>query len=194
MPHGTVLVQFVMPFRGDDIPEGRSLIVGLSALLKTAHLENPKFIGQLIEVESGECGEEIAAKLRENCRRPQDQWIRYKDGRRWIAGWNEIKDFQDKQEILWKDGGVYLITGGVGGLGSIFANEIIRQAKRTNVILTGRSELGRSKQAQFEALENMGAHLEYRRVDVTDKTAMTSLIQASKKTLADSMALSMPPE
>ena len=73
-------------------------------------------------------------------------------------------------ELPWRDGGVYLITGGAGGLGLIFAEEIVRRVKDAVVILVGRSELDGSKRAQLSALEGIGSRVEYHRVDVADAT------------------------
>ncbi|MDQ0497108.1 non-ribosomal peptide synthetase, partial [Paenibacillus brasilensis] len=70
-PEGKVLVQMVVWTAGEG-----QLFSGLSGLLKTARLENPKFIGQLIEVEQAEQAEGILAKLEDNSRSPVDGWIR----------------------------------------------------------------------------------------------------------------------
>ena len=56
----------------------------------------------------------------------------------------------------WRDGGVYLITGGAGGLGLIFAEEIARGAKDAVMVLTGRSELDESRRARLSALQGSG--------------------------------------
>ena len=48
-------------------------------------------IGQLIEVEPGESALEIAVKLQENSRFPDNTLIRYQAGKRWIIGWSEMK-------------------------------------------------------------------------------------------------------
>ena len=60
-------------------------------------------------------------------------------------------------ELPWKNGGVYLITGGAGGLGLIFANEIAQKVKGAILILTGRSELSSGKEARIQELESLGA-------------------------------------
>ena len=77
----------------------------------------------------------------------------------------------------WKDGGIYLITGGAGGLGLIFAREIANQVPGARIILTGRSVLSGEKQSKLKELEALGVRVEYKPVDVTDKKAVTGLIQ-----------------
>jgi polyketide synthase PksN len=174
---GKVLVQVVISTGGEP-----QLYGGLSGLLKTAHLENPKLIGQLIEIDPLEDGEGIIVKLQENSHYPLDNQIRYQNGRRVVAGWREVEVSQETQTaqtgIYWKNGGVYLITGGAGGLGLIFAGEIAHEVKEATLILTGRSPLDHDKQSRLRELETEGIKVSYRQVDVTDKKAVTSLIQS----------------
>jgi polyketide synthase PksN len=170
-PKGKVLIQIVVPTQGEQ-----QLFAGISGLLKTVQLENPKMIGQLIEVESGEDSEKIIKKLKENSRILTDGQIRYQDGKRFVADWSEVKSAsQEGINLPWKDRGVYLITGGAGGLGIIFANEIAHKVKDTTLILTGRSPLNIEMQAQFKKLE---ARVEYRQVDVTQELAVIDLIRS----------------
>ncbi|HWP96054.1 MAG TPA: SDR family NAD(P)-dependent oxidoreductase [Syntrophomonadaceae bacterium] len=169
---GKMLVQIVVSRQNEQ-----QLFTGLSGLLKTAQLENSKIIGQLIEVEPGEDSESIIEKLKENSRSPGDKQIRYRDGKRYVLGWNEIEVTKEEAKIPWKAQGVYLITGGAGGLGLIFAKEIAQKVKDATLILTGRSELDKEKQARLKEIESMGARVEYKQVDVTDQEAVTGLIQ-----------------
>ncbi|MGS0763567.1 amino acid adenylation domain-containing protein [Syntrophomonas curvata] len=169
---GKVLVQVVVS--GE---EEQQMLTGLTGLLKTAQSENPKLIGQVIEIEAGESLEGIIAKLKENSQSPSDNQIRYQDGKRYILGWNEIEDVRENEEIPWKDRGVYLITGGAGGLGMIFAGDIAGKVKDATLILTGRSKLNQDKEAQINEIEALGARVEYRRVDISDQKAVIDLMK-----------------
>jgi acyl transferase domain-containing protein/acyl-CoA synthetase (AMP-forming)/AMP-acid ligase II/acyl carrier protein/ubiquinone/menaquinone biosynthesis C-methylase UbiE len=161
--------------------EEQQLFAGLSGILKTAGLENPKVIGQLIELEAMEGPEGLIAKLKENAHtgasyRPMDNMVRYQGGKRLALGWNEVTVASETAEIPWKDGGVYLITGGAGGLGKIFAKEIAVQVKDVTLVLTGRSSYDENKQAGLKELEKNGAKVIYRQVDVTDRKAVNELV------------------
>nr|WP_092067195.1 amino acid adenylation domain-containing protein [Dendrosporobacter quercicolus]NSL46456.1 amino acid adenylation domain-containing protein [Dendrosporobacter quercicolus DSM 1736]SDL51088.1 amino acid adenylation domain-containing protein [Dendrosporobacter quercicolus] len=169
---GTVLIQLVVP-----IQEARQLFSGLFGLLKTAQLENPKLIGQLIELGSEEDSAGIVEKLMQSSRNPIDNQVRYQHGTRWIAGWSEI-EVPCEVMIPWKDQGVYLITGGVGGLGLIFAKEIAQKVKAAVLILTGRSPLNEDKKAKLKELQALGAQIIYKQLDVTQKEAVYGLIQS----------------
>ncbi len=90
-PQEETLIQLI-------IPDHEGALGGLLGLLKTAHLENSKIVGQLIRVKDKQL------KLQEE-------------------SWDEVEAAE--QRIPWKKGGVYLIAGG-GKLGELFAKEITK--------------------------------------------------------------------
>ncbi|SFE51876.1 probable biosynthetic protein, Pnap_2097 family [Chitinophaga sp. CF118] len=142
----------------------------VSGLLKTATRENPKITGKIIVVESLSVRDlEELTKILESEQRTMETEVRYSGGNR------EVKTLQSVSGIInmsIKEGGVYLITGGAGGLGRIFA-EHISKTKNTKLILTGRSELKES------ILEIPGAI--YYRCDVSNKDEVFSLIKTIKE-------------
>ncbi|NEW09013.1 SDR family NAD(P)-dependent oxidoreductase [Paenibacillus sp. SYP-B3998] len=173
-PKGSVLVQIVV-FTDED----KEIFRGLGGLLKTAQLENPKLLYQIIQLSAERKIEAIVEKLEANSLRLQDREIRYdNEGVRSIKSIEETRllDRSNEEEIPWKEGGIYLITGGVGGLGFIFAEEVAEKAKDVKLILTGRSELNEIKQAQLNVLKEMGAIVEYRRTDIAEKEQVKELI------------------
>ena len=169
-PKGNVLIQIVIPEQGE-----RQLFSGLSGLLKTAQLENSKIIGQIIEVKAEALSQEIIEILLENSQSPGDNHIRYQGNKRWICGWSQV-EVSEEIRPLWKDHGIYLITGGAGGLGLIFAKEIAQKAKDGTLILTGRSVLTEDKRAKLKQLEILGVRIEYLAVDVSKRQAVEDLI------------------
>lgn len=178
-PKGKVFVQIVIPGAGTDDAEGTGpLFQGLSALLKTAHLENPKIIGQLIEIDPHDTNDELIKRVQENSQSPEDVQVRYRAGRREVISWEELPFSEQKAVYIpWKEGGVYLITGGAGGLGLIFAREIARHVKAPTVILAGRSRLSQEKQEQLrQEAKLLGARIEYRQTDVSQQKEVDDLI------------------
>ncbi|NQX71944.1 KR domain-containing protein, partial [Paenibacillus alba] len=159
------------------VPSERlQLFEALSGLLKTAQLEHPGFTGQLIEMDGEEEGPSIVKKLEENAGCPMDDRIRYRDGNRWVMDWEEVQENGEEGHIPWKDRGVYWITGGLGGLGLIFAGEIVERVTEAVLILTGRSPLTEEKEAKLKQLEVRGARVAYRQVDVSCKEAVEELV------------------
>ncbi len=171
-PKGLVLLQVLVPVQGIE-----QTFSGLSGLLKTAHLENPKILFQVIAVGEEEQAEAILARVQENAKCPEDKQIRYEDGKRLVLFLEEMAGFESERERLWQEGGVYLITGGAGGLGLIFAKEIAERTKSARLILTGRSDLSEPIKEKVKGLESLGAHVEYHAVDVSDEQAVKRLIE-----------------
>ncbi|WP_269389415.1 SDR family NAD(P)-dependent oxidoreductase [Bacillus amyloliquefaciens] len=167
---GRELIQIVVPQEADT-----QLLCGLTGLLKTAALENPNLTGQLIELEPDIKADTLTRYLKECGAHPDDKHIRYENGKRYAAQWQETGLEQFGAEKPWKDNGVYLITGGAGGLGFLFAKEIARHAKNAVLILTGRSVLDNRKKAQLQELSDLGAQAVYKQTDMTDKQEVRSL-------------------
>ncbi|MCP4269318.1 MAG: SDR family NAD(P)-dependent oxidoreductase, partial [Candidatus Brocadiaceae bacterium] len=171
-PQGKKLVQILVP----NIRE-QALFAGLSGLLKTAALENPKIVGQIIQVSPQEEREEIARKLQENRNTPYDAIVMYDGGKKRVLTWEELKETKLKPDVAFKNNGVYLITGGLGGLGSLFTREILRQSKDAKIILTGRSELSVQRQSVLLGLQVLGGEVGYQKVDVSDLEQVNSLVE-----------------
>ncbi|MEJ2418575.1 MAG: SDR family NAD(P)-dependent oxidoreductase, partial [Exilibacterium sp.] len=184
-PGSAALIQVLVPATGEE-----RLLAALAGLLKTASLENPRLSGQLIEIEataeSAGGVDPVADLLLENSLSPGDRHIRYRDGKRLLPAWREISavtpapagpQAEGSPLSPWKHGGVYLITGGAGGLGLIIAAEIARRADGVRLVLSGRSPLDQRRREQLRALENPGTRIDYRRVDVADENAVRELIQ-----------------
>ena len=144
-PRDDVLIQAVVPVFGEE-----ALFGALAGLLKTARLEHSKLKCQTIGVEPQESAAWIVTRLKENAEAPDEREVRYVDGERQVPSWRELLS-DSVAEVPWRDGGVYLITGGAGGLGLVFAEEIARRVKDAVVVLTGRSELDAGKLAQLSA-------------------------------------------
>jgi len=172
-PGADVLIQVAVPNQGEE-----QLMRGLSGLLKTARLENPKLISQLIEVDSLDSSEQIAEKLTDNASCPFNNHIKYDGAKRLVISWNEIEACAYNVRLPWKDGGVYLITGGAGGLGHIFAKEISDKVKDAAIILTGRSTPDAARNGKLSELRVQGTRAEYRQADMTDRKAVFDLVQS----------------
>ncbi|MFT4400843.1 SDR family NAD(P)-dependent oxidoreductase [Bacillus sp. SW14] len=172
---GHTFIQVAVPVLNEP-----QLLSGLTGLLKTAELENPRLTGQLIELDTEMSSSDLLEILEENRRCPRDTHIRYWRGKRFVSKWKEAAG-EHLSDMPWKDKGVYLITGGAGGLGFIFANEIANQTNDAVVILTGRSPLNERKQSQLQVLQKVGIQAVYRQADLTEKRAVDALIEEIQK-------------
>src|SRR6266850_2019094 len=172
-PLGKVLVQIVVANHQEQV-----LLAGLSGLLKTAALENPQFIGQLILVPADMMAEELGRHLQEEKSRGLDPLIKYEQGARHVLRWQDVQTDPDKPPVAFKEYGVYLITGGLGGLGVLFAKEILEQTRAVRVVLTGRSALSAEKQALLDGLSAQAGRVNYRQLDLGNLDQVKQLVAA----------------
>ena len=151
--------------------EERGLYAGLAGLLKTARLENPGIVTQLIEIGAGD----IAAALDESARCPDDVEVRYEGRQRLVPTWEASPD-TTMPEAPWKEGGVYLLTGGAGALGLIFAEEIARQVSSATLVLVHRSDPAARQSARIDALRSKGVAVLTRKCDVSRRDEVDALV------------------
>ncbi|MGZ8238254.1 MAG: SDR family NAD(P)-dependent oxidoreductase, partial [Methylobacter sp.] len=89
-------------------------------------------------------------------------------------------DLRPSEGSLLKQGGTYLITGGCGGLGMIFAEHLAKNYA-ANLVLTGRSALSAEKRSNLQRLESYGADVFYVQADVADPEAMQAGIEQARQ-------------
>lgn len=166
------LLQLLVPDQDD-----RQTYAGISGLLKTLQLENPNFTAQMILADPASfvASNPLGDRLRANGHCPEDSQIRYRNATREVLAWDALGS-DESDNPIWKDGGVYLLTGGAGGLGAIAAREIAGRPRGPVLILTGRSAFGPSVRHLIEQLDAAGARALYRQVDVTDESALRRLL------------------
>ena len=170
-PGGRTLVQVAIADAQDSVSS-----FGLAGLLRTAGLENPKIVPQLIGIDGAR--PDVAAVLKRNRHAAAEVEIRYRDGRRQVLSWQEhVPGADSRPAAVWRDAGVYLITGGLGGLGQLFAKEIAASARDAVLVLTGRSGLDAGKQAQIDCLRTNGARVVYRAVDIGRADEVQALVR-----------------
>ncbi|NEW09012.1 SDR family NAD(P)-dependent oxidoreductase [Paenibacillus sp. SYP-B3998] len=106
------------------------------------------------------------------------QSVLYKEGKRYEY---KIKETSaNPGETPLKTGGTYLITGGLGKLGLIFARHLAQEYS-TNLILSGRSKLDKEKQILIKEIEKLGSRILYIQADLCDRDGMRKGIEAAKE-------------
>ena len=161
----------------EDLP-GAGL-AALAALLKSAHQENPAFLGQTVLAEPTAGLHQIVHDLRVAAATPMEPMLRFRQGRVETHRWREVSPGTlepSHRPLPWKSRGVYLITGGMGGLGRIFAQEILDRVSSAIVVLVGRSRLDGERQEELTRLRQRG-EVVYEQADVCDEQAVQALIR-----------------
>jgi phthiocerol/phenolphthiocerol synthesis type-I polyketide synthase E len=128
--------------------------------------------------------------------RADEPVIAYRDGRRWLEAFDEVRLTEDgasPSALPFRDGGVYLITGGLGGMGLAFADHIAARTK-ARLVLVGRSvppareawaawlashdegDATSKRIRAVESLESKGAEVMICSADVTDAARIRAVV------------------
>jgi polyketide synthase PksN len=161
----------------------QGLLRCLHALMISTQMEQPKFLGQVIHLGAAP---DFAAQLRhllqEQC--PFEASAISCDGaarsvRRWrVAEEGGVAGGR----VLWKRAGVYLLTGGLGGIAQLLCRSMALQAPGATVVLCGRGALDERRQAKLAALRALELHVEYRACDVADAQAVSAMVSDIRAT------------
>ncbi|NDV85374.1 SDR family NAD(P)-dependent oxidoreductase [Aurantimonas aggregata] len=167
--HDAVLIQLAVPAEGAGL-----VFAGLGAMLATASLEEPRIGTQLVEIPPGSAPHWVAGWLADAARDLAGSPCRYESGRRHVRAWQALDEVTPAHR--WRDGGVYLVTGGMGGLGRIVAEDIARTARRPVIVLAGARPVDADRSAFLEQLRDLGAVTAYRQVDMADAALVDALV------------------
>ncbi|WP_067339080.1 non-ribosomal peptide synthetase [Stappia indica] len=160
------------------LPAADTLAEGLSGLLRCACLEHRTLACQAISLDFAR--PDLAGLLaREASVAQSDNDIRYSRDQRLVRSWREVETDDQALTVPWKPDGVYLVTGGAGGVGLHVAADIVAKAPGATVWLTGRSA---RPAALEETLARVGPRAVYRQADVTDPVAMRTLVAEIRAT------------
>lgn len=175
------LVQLVLPDDGEGQHPLAQVFASLPALLKTASNEGLIAAAQSIEVPGVDSPAQLAAHLIDSSRR-DDERVRYLGGpggerSRQVASWRGTVPVA-AATAPWRAGGVYLLTGGTGGLGLLLAETIAREAPGARLILVSRSagQLPPQTTERIADIQALGAEVRLEVLDVADQSAVDALI------------------
>ncbi|MCW9000836.1 MAG: SDR family NAD(P)-dependent oxidoreductase, partial [Kangiellaceae bacterium] len=162
------------------------LLTGLSGLLKTATLEKTDLKGQIVIVEKAISEEVLASQLMNAEQNSSESVIQYRNSEKLVLQWKKITNrLEEKSSAeltasiskqVFKEGGVYLITGGMGGLGKLFAKEILKQSNNAQIILTGRKSLSADKKEELRALSPESNQIVYQQLNIESQAEVDELV------------------
>jgi polyketide synthase PksN len=151
--------------------------------IKSVFRENPAFRYKTIgfenfEIENDQLSREIVKTLINEAYSENGVFeTRYNGESRYIRAFEYYALPENTEGIPIKENGVYLITGGMGGLGLLFARYI---AKRGNVkiALMGRTGLDDEKKERLKSLRDDGYIVDYFKGDVGRTSDVKKLLKA----------------
>ncbi|MBU6398828.1 MAG: SDR family NAD(P)-dependent oxidoreductase, partial [Verrucomicrobia bacterium] len=164
-----------------DAARGAPTAAAVAGLLKVLRLEHPDMVTRSIHAPG--CH---AAKLAEilprelEARDAAGVEVRYADEQRWVRDVEIVAARPVTTKSVARSGGVYLITGGLGGLGLLFAKHLAGQA-RVRLALIGRTPTNDALAGRLREVEATGAELEYFATDVSDHQQLGRVVDSVRQ-------------
>ncbi|MCC1493267.1 SDR family NAD(P)-dependent oxidoreductase [Cognatishimia sp. F0-27] len=151
-----------------------ALTQALGALMQTVRAEWPQTLAQCVEIPSGMATPDAVALLNAARAHPDLCTLRAGQGGLETVRFDTVPTADG--QCPWHEAGVYLITGGAGGLGALFARDIAQRSQGATLLLLGRAQLGEGHRTLLAELEALGARAHYAACDVCDKGALDATI------------------
>ena len=160
----------------------------LAALYKTLALENPRFQGKVVTL----AGELLPAthvaliwdELRDASARPGEVRYSLRDGRQ--SPTRQMKALVpftpgplDSAQMPIRQNGVYIVTGGLGGLGFIISEHLVRNFG-ARLLLIGRSAPSSAQREKLRRLQSYDTDVLYLQADVTRSDDVSLAVRAAK--------------
>ncbi|MCX2729176.1 SDR family NAD(P)-dependent oxidoreductase [Saccharopolyspora sp. NFXS83] len=147
---------------------GPLVAAAVAGMARTVRLEQPRVTLTAIECHRLPDAERLLGELAAH----GEPWVRHDDGGRFVRRYAEVT----LGEPQVRDGGVYLISGGAGGIGRALAAGLAATA-RARLVLFGRTEP--SEQVRAELTE-LGARVHFVRADVTDERDVRRVVAEAR--------------
>ncbi|UCH94146.1 MAG: SDR family NAD(P)-dependent oxidoreductase, partial [Candidatus Aminicenantes bacterium] len=168
----------------------------VSGFARTLRLENPGFVYKTIELripadepsrpgetlELARVLEVIVTELAIDDDRVETRYVCDKEGNhRYVRCLQAFAPpARPTQPLPLRKHGVYLVTGGMGGLGRIFTRYLAQQVK-ARLVLVGRSGLDPQKSTWIKELQSLGAEVTVIRADISRRQEVEQLVKQVKK-------------
>ena len=153
----------------------------VNGLFKSVMMENSDIYAKTVSItdeknQKKHLMEIVAKEIKAGC---IENEIQYEKGKR------EVKKLYDVQinktfRCKFKKNGIYLITGGLGGLGSIISKYLCSQYK-AKLILCGRKEWNEEIAAQIREIQKDGGEAGYIKADISDALDVHRLVEEARK-------------
>lgn len=153
------------------------LTAPLAGLLKTAAMEHPLFGGALVTIEGATDADRLTRIVAaERARSDTFREVRYRaDGGREVWRPVAIEGLPTQAALRIQPNAVYWITGGLGGLGLLFATALAERGA-ARLVLSGRSAPDARGLQALERLRNQGVVVHHVCCDVTIREEVERLV------------------
>lgn len=168
-----------------DTPEAQAHDEAIQGFVTILRAESPKLACKVIEFQQPAAtfdANVVSVLAREYGQDTRALAVRYVDGRRYLRRIEACPtlDADALNSTPVRHRGAYIITGGAGGLGLIFAEHLAKEFQ-ARLVLSGRSALKSDTEATLDALRAAGAEVEYVQADVSRREDVERLVATCRE-------------
>jgi acyl transferase domain-containing protein len=158
----------------DDIPEKATL----RAPAMVGPQEHPHLVCRIIETDLDVANRDtlVAQIVREISSEPGDAIVAYRRGERFVPAYEAVHLDPSPASPL-RPRGVYMITGGLGGVGMLLARHFAERVQ-ARLVLVGRTAPSEEKLRRIAELEALGAEVLVATADVSSRADMERVFAA----------------
>ncbi|MFJ8148772.1 SDR family NAD(P)-dependent oxidoreductase [Streptomyces sp. NPDC096048] len=166
----------VHAFDGErDLPAGAAV----GGFARSVRLEQPKLAVKTVDVRDRRTAAELAGLLLAETANLDDVEVRHTGGTRAVLSFTRCRPPAAVRTPLARTGGVYLISGGAGGLGLHVARHMAARAK-VSLVLFGRSAPGAEQEAAVDGIRRAGSEAVYLRADTASRADMARVVAEAR--------------
>ncbi|WP_309059781.1 SDR family NAD(P)-dependent oxidoreductase [Streptomyces sp.] len=158
-----------------DLPAGASV----GGFARSVRLEQPKLAVKAVDIRDRRGTAELAALLLAETASPDDIEVRHTGATRAVLSFTRSRPPAAVGTPLARTGGVYLISGGTGGLGLHVARHMAARAK-VSLVLFGRSAPGPGQQAAVDEIRRAGSDAVYLQADTVSPADMARVVDEAR--------------
>ncbi len=146
-----------------------------------------------IDVDNEASHQDLMGHIADELLGPSDDiFVVYRDGTRWVRSLDKVAfNKNEHNKVPIKSGGLYVLVGGLGGIGSCLAKFLIQHYDACLLIL-GRTDIDPSENNEFDVnqksrvhtldqLQSISSRVKYVSVDVCDRDALVESLQDIEK-------------
>lgn len=175
--------------------ENNTAAATLAALLQTIPLEHPWVRCCSIDLDRTAQEQQVARILYEIAQNSDNQEVAYRGGKRLVPSLEQVKMVREVEPaVSFKEGGLYFVTGGLGGIGTYLITYLL-QHYHARVVAIGKTPLShlahseaseqdevlKLRMKHYQALKAVDGDFIYEAVDVGDLEAVQRVVSSAEK-------------
>lgn len=150
----------------------------MSAFSKVLGIEHPAIVAIHLDLDASSHAHNHHLLYDELTRFSKDSSVAFRDGQRYVTRLEPLNLLdRNAQQFAMQAGGLYLITGGLGGIGFELCRKLGRDAQ---ILIIGRSALAGETKQRYQTLLDAQINCHYAEVDIGDAQAVTALVQQAE--------------